>query len=494
LPQDGNAATLAGYPGLVSAVLEPVLGDTDRRRRSWPDGPFQGLEHRVGAVRAHVGRPGLTERALVVLAVFVFYHQTPNAWFIRPSDIGPDYSNPAASGLTLLLIAVAVVRVLGYFNLLIKLFRLEPAVFLFAGMALVSVLWSADPTESLRRGLVFAAVTLFAGYLVLRFSLQEIVGMLAVMFAISAVVNLAFIVAFPFYGIDDEGLWTGVLNQKNSLGYLAALGIPTLLVAARAYPVPRFIFYAAAGLEVVLLLGSDSKTMLVATAVGLILLAVYNGFRALRTLRGAVVVGLIGGTGFMAAFATVNIAPLAAWVDKDVTLTGRVPLWESLVPVIGERLWLGHGYAAAFGGWFSPIHEAWLQGTWKPNDAHNAYIQIWLELGIIGLVLFLVTYFRGVGRAIKVSALVPGAVGLWPLAVFTSALLLSVTESGMQSDSLGWTLYLVAALASAAHLKHRSLFGDGSDGMTPQPPPMTEADVEHDETGPLFVADGPGEP
>ena len=464
----------------VSAVIEPVLGDTDRWRRSQPLRPDPGLGRRV----APATRPGLTERALVVLAVFVFYHQTPNAWFIRAADIGPDYSNPAAAGLTLLLIGVAVVRVLGYFNLLIKLFRLEPAVFLFTGLALLSVLWSADPTESIRRGVVFGAVTLFAGYLVLRFSLHEIVGMLAVMFTVSALVNMAFVVAFPFYANDADGLWTGVLSQKNSLGYLSALGIPTLLIAARSYPVVRVIFYMAAGLQAVLLVGSDSKTMLVATVATLVLLAFYNGFRALRTLRGAVIIGLIGGSAFMAAFATVNIAPLAAWVDKDVTLTGRVPLWESLLPVIGERLWIGHGFSAAFGGWFSPIHEAWLQGIWKPNDAHNAYIQILLELGVVGLVLFLVTYFRGVSRAIKISAIVPGAIGLWPLAIFTSALLLSVTESGMQSDSLGWTLYLVATFTAAAHLKQRD------DGVSiPAQPPPVGVEPQRDPTGPLFTAE-----
>lgn len=424
-----------------------------------------------------LSKPGLIERALVVLAVFVFYHQTPNAWFIGSADLGADFSNPLASGLTLLLIAVAVVRVLGYFNLLITLFRLEPVVFLFAALAFTSVLWSADPVETLRRGLVFVAVTFFAGYLVLRFSLHEIVGMLAVMFAISSVINMVFIAAFPFYGSDAEGLWTGVLNQKNSLGYLAALGIPTLLIAARSYPVVRLVFYAAAALEMVLLVGSDSKTMLVATLATLVLLAFYNGFRAPRTQRGAVVVGLLGGTAFMAAFATINIGPLTAWVDKDVTLTGRVPLWEALIPVIGERFWLGHGYAAAFGGWFSPIHEAWLQGTWKPNDAHNAYIQIWLELGLIGLALFLIGYVRGVGRAIKISALVPGAIGLWPLAVLTSALLLSVTESGMQSDSLGWTLYVVAILSAAAHLKHRSTVDELID-LPPIPRPARIDDTD----------------
>ena len=422
--------------------------------------------------------------------MFVFFHQTPNVWFVRSDDLAADFSNPLASGLMVLLIAVAVVRVIGYLNLMITLFRLEPAVFLFAGMVAFSVFWSADPGETLRRSVIFVAVTLFAGYLILRFSLHEIVGMFAVMFGVSAVLNLAFIVAFPLYGIASDGLWTGVLTHKNSLGYLSALGIPTLLVAARAYPVVRLLFYSAAGIQALLLVGSDSKTMLAATVLTIVLLLLYNGFRALRTLRGAVILGLMGGSAFMAAFATVNIGPLTTWLGKDISLTGRLPLWESLLPVIGERIWIGHGYSAAFGGWFSPIHEAWLQSLWKPNDAHNAYLQIWLELGVIGLVLYLVTFARGLSRAIKISAIVPGAIGLWPLAVFTNAMLLSVTESGMQSDALGWTVYLVATFSAAAYLKHRS-WNSRFDQLDRRSP-WARAGLEPEAPDPLLSGGGTG--
>jgi O-antigen ligase len=429
-------AAATGQRSAAAAVLRPLANDRRVIERA----------------------PGFIERLLVGVAVFVFYHQTPNVWFIRHEDLTLDYSNSFAALATLGLILVAFARVAGRINLLIQLLRLEPAVFMFAGLALISMFWSADQSESMRRGIVFFAVTIFAGYLILRFALSEIIFILAAMFTVSAAINVFFVSAYPYYGIDEENLWTGVFSQKNALGYVAALAIPTLLVAARIRPRARLIFYIAVAAQGLLLIRSDSKTMLVAVALPTLLMVIYNGFRARHTLPGAVVIGLVGGSAFSVAFGTANIGVLAGWLDKDVTLTGRLPLWEALLPVIGERPWLGHGYSAAFGGFFSPVHDVWIYNQWA-GDSHNAFIQILLDLGLVGLILFLVSYLRALARATAIVAIVPGSVGLWPLVILTQALLISVTESGIQSDSMGWTIYLVAVLSVAAHLAHRRTIG-----------------------------------
>lgn len=411
--------------------------------------------------------PAFSERIVVIAALFVFYHQTPNAWFVRAEDITVDPSNTLAALATLGLIAISFARVAGYLNAIVHLISLKPLVFLFAALALCSMLWSADPTETLRRGLVFFAVTCFAAYLVMRFALDQILALLSWMFALSAAVSLGFVFAFPFYGIDSEGRWIGVFTQKNALGYVAALAIPTLVLAARVHVRWRMAAYGVAAAHTLLLIMSDSKTMLVAGLLPLLLIVLFNGFRARWTLPGAVIVALVGSAVFSLAFATANLGFLTGLLDKDVSLTGRVPMWEGLLPIIGERLLFGHGFDAAFGGFFSPVHDIWIYNQWA-GDSHNAYIQILLELGVVGLALFVVAFLTGVWGAIKLVAIVPGAIGLWPIAVMSQALLLSVTESGIQSDSLGWTIYVVALLVVAGHLDHRRRLGlsiDVSDGI-----------------------------
>ena len=414
------------------------------------DGLFEPQPRPSEAPRTMPPPPGLLERVIAGIGILVFYHQTPNVWFIQlaPNEI-IDFSNQIGVAVVLSVCASAFLRVAGRLNLLIRLIKLEPTVFLFAALALTSFLWSADPNTTMRRGIIFMAVTLFAGYLIIRFPLSEIIEIFAWTFVASAAVNLFFVLALPTYGIDDEGLWTGVFRQKNGLGYVAALAVPTLLIAARIHKPQRLIFYSAAALQLLLLIRSDSKTMLVVGVLATLLLPLYNGLRASRTLKGAVLVTLIASSVFSVAIATANVAVLADWLNKDVTLTGRLPFWQELLPIVADRLWLGYGFAAAFGGFFSPVHDAWMYNQWA-GDAHNAYLQILLELGVVGLMLFIISFARALWRALPVISTAPGAAPLWPLVILTQTMISSVTESGLQSDSMGWTFYLVAVLSVAA--------------------------------------------
>lgn len=438
-----------------------------------PEPDLDGMEA-VQSRSRQLARPGVIEQLLVIVTLFIFFHQTPNAWFLTLDELEYDYSNSISSLLQFGLVCLAVVRVAGSLDDLVTVIRAEAGIFLFAGLSLLSVAWSADPGESLRRAVMFGAVTLFAAYLVLRFPLERILVLLGWMFVVSALVNLAWILVFPEYGIHRSGAYTGVLAHKNSLGYVSTLGMPTLLLAARSNHRVRFVFYGFTGLLLWLLIRSDSKTMLVAGLLPLVLMVVYQAFRSRRTLRGAALTSITGSGLLGLAFVTSNLDVLTGWLDKDITLTGRVPLWQALLPVMQERLLLGHGWSAVFNGYFSPIHEVWLQFPWQPGDAHNAAIQLILEVGVLGLAVFLVVYARSVLRAIKIVAIVPGPVGLWPLVIMSIVMLVSVTESGIQGDYLGWTVFVVAVLAASGHLKHRTSLGLSNDLLT-----ATQANRSH---------------
>ncbi len=420
------------------------------------------LAEQVERRTAPLTRPGLFERALVVATTFIFLHQTPNVWLRTRADFLEDSSNPILVLLILGLTATAFARVAGSIDHLITMVRLEPGIYVFAGLAFASLFWSADAGETLQASIMFIAVTMYPSYLVLRFSLDQIIRLLAVMWVISAVLNLGFVLAFPEFGVSPAG-WTGIFPQKNALGFTAALGLPTLIIAGKAYRPARYIFYTGAAIQLALLVGSQSKTMLVAAVGPTLLMAVYHLFRSRKTLRGAVLTSLAGSAIFTVAFATANIALLAKWLDKDVTLTGRVPLWDNLLPLVFERPLTGWGYGATFDGFFSPIHEVWIQNVWNPTHAHNAPLQIWLEMGVLAVIAFLVFFLRAVSRAIKIVAIVPGAVGLWPLVFLTTTLLTSITESGMTSNLLGWTHLVVAVLSVSMHLRHRNNLGLSND-------------------------------
>jgi O-antigen ligase len=413
--------------------------------------------------RTAVARPGPAERAMVILTTFVLLHPLPMAWFQTRAQFVEQDGNFTLLAVQLMLMLVAVARVVGDLDWWLLAYRLDQTLFAFVGLAVATFLWSADPGVTLRQGIMFGAVTLYGVYLVLRFPLMEILQLFAVMFVISAVVNLVFMVAMPVYAIND-GLWDGVFFQKNALGFSALIGIPILIVAGRTNARARFVFYSTVPALFVLLLGSQSKTMLVATLASVLLLFIFRLFRGRRTLRGAVLLSLAAMSVLTVAVATANIAVLAGWLDKDVSLTGRIPLWESLIPLIVERPLTGWGYRATFGDYFSPVHEVLVQANWKPTHAHNAVLQIWLEMGVFGVMLFLITWVRALARGLQMVNIVPGIVGLWPLMFLSSTLLISITESGISYSRTGWLLYVVAVL-SVAHMARtpRSASAGGTD-------------------------------
>jgi O-antigen ligase len=72
-------------------------------------------------------------------------------------------------------------------------------------------------------------------------------------------------------------------------------------------------------------------------------------------------------------------------LGRDATLTDRTVIWEILVDLARERPWLGRGYG---GFWFSDVY-LWFADRWGAIDhAHNGYMDLWLELGYVGLAMF----------------------------------------------------------------------------------------------------------
>lgn len=401
--------------------------------------------------RVVIMRPGLTERLAVVATCFILLNGLPNTWFLtRAQVVQSDGSNALLVVTEMTLISLALMRIAGSFEILYQTLRIEPALSLLVGLALASLFWSANLYLTLKDGVVLAAVTLYAAYLVIRFALNEILRLLAAMFVLSAAVNLAFVLALPRYAADANGAWDGVFGQKNALGFAAAVALPVLITVAREHTRFAAVYYTAAIAQLALLIGSESKTMLVAASATLGLMVVYRGFQARRTLRGAVITGLASASAFAAAFATANIALLSNLLDKDVTLTGRTILWQDLFPIFLDRPFLGYGYSGAFDGYFSPIHEVWIQNRWDPTHAHNAVLQMGLELGIAGIVVYLFLFGRSISRAIRSTRDNPGVVGRWPLAFLSLALLISISESGVLSNNIAWLFFCIAVVSVGA--------------------------------------------
>lgn len=133
-------------------------------------------------------------------------------------------------------------------------------------------------------------------------------------------------------------------------------------------------------------------------------------------------------------------------LGRDSDLTSRTQIWDDVVEFAGQRP-DGWGFVGYWPIWAHPYSQMGTEVKWvRPTHAHNAFLDAWLQLGLIGLVLLvamLVLLFgsawRLVERAGKGDTYIPLGWALLTVALALQAL----TESRLLVEG-GW--FLLVAL------------------------------------------------
>ncbi len=406
--------------------------------------------------------PGWVERAIFSVVMFVLLFGTPADWFTENtgSASGPA-SNPLLVATMVVGAAVLSLGLIGNGEAVRRTLTLEPLLPLLVLWIGFSFLWSPAPFVSIAEIVKFGSLAIIALSVMIRFRFREILGILAIVVSIGLLLDLAFVVAMGSLGRSSAG-WDGLSTQKNGLGTHAVQSLPILLIGTRTFAHRRFTLYSMTAVAVVLLVGSQSKTSLAAGALTALSAVVFVAFRARKTLYGAVVIAL-GTTSIAAlAFATANISLLAGYLEKDATLTGRTEMWPIVFGHAETRLLTGYGYGGYWNGFFSAAHDVWIYAAWRPTHAHNAGLQVLVELGVVGLLLYGAITVRGLMNATLRIRFVPGPLALFPLVWLTLVLMASITESGPMEQRFGLIMFMLVTMTAATGL-------EAFDGNTPHP-------------------------
>jgi O-antigen ligase len=256
-------------------------------------------------------------------------------------------------------------------------------------------------------------------------------------------------------------MYTGVTTGKNLLGMLClVVGLGSTWCFLSAYRDRegtgrngRLIAHAVVVLMVPWLLWvADSMTSLACFLLGSGLM-VATSLRAL-TRKPAVVHFLVAAAVTVCLFAVFfdTAGGLVASLGRDMTLTGRTAIWSLVISLRGSS-WVGTGFESFWLG--DRLREVW---TIMPGiqEAHNGYIEVYLNLGWIGVTLLgvlMVTGYRNVMAALRHD---PGA-GRIRLAYFVVAVIYSLTEAGFRMMSLTWIFFLLAITAVPEALASENL-------------------------------------
>lgn len=289
-----------------------------------------------------------------------------------------------------------------------KLFVANLALMLFYSYFACSIMWSSDPAGSTKRLIKDFGLLAVAGILFTEKKPLEAIRAIYVRTAFLLLpLSVVFIRYFPGLGrtYTAVGLLTvtGATTQKNSLGETTLLY--TLFIVWDYLETPRpprkNRFMAVPWHLIVLmilggylLLTSQSKTALLCTLTGTFLL-VRSGRLLSKSIGYAAMIGAMC-LPFIVLFSQklgFLIAPLVEALGRNMTFTGRTNIWDNITldtvnPLIGAGYW---------NFWGGPLgYKFNLSVNMIIPNAHNGYVDLYLDGGLIGLcILFFLLFSTG---------------------------------------------------------------------------------------------------
>ncbi|WP_048600532.1 O-antigen ligase family protein [Rubeoparvulum massiliense] len=272
-------------------------------------------------------------------------------------------------------------------------------------VTLAGVVGSISFWQSLGEWIIFL-VAIFLGYLVVYF-VHDRKGMerLALVILISATIVAGIgLVQYFTLGetntgwVDQQlnpGISTRVYSTLENPNHLAEYLVMAILISfiplfTTRNPLAFLFSLGGIGLMVLTMFVTFSRGGYVALAAALFLFILFTMRRMLLVLAPFLVVGLY-------------LLPATIWERlltignvQDSSISYRFSIWQSAQDMFQDFFWFGAGYGYDTFITLFPLYRAWPPIAFH---AHNLYLEIALELGMVGLIAFAFFFLRlfGVG-------------------------------------------------------------------------------------------------
>ena len=266
------------------------------------------------------------------------------------------------------------------------------------GLMGLSILWADYPWVSLKRFVKTLGV-LFMILIILteRDPFDAFSAVIRRFCYLTIPLSTFLILLVPSYGrrilADGTVYWVGVTGHKNNMALIVLIGAMyfTWLLFCQTQGRKKTSHVIMLLMSLFLLAACGSMTSLFsffAVIVSLLLIRVGR----VGARHAGIIIAYVLSISILGYFLLDNLIvrqPIALAVvelfGRDLTFTGRMDLWQDVWALAIQQPVLGHG----FGGFWVGLRaeDLWLHHEWKPVDSHNGYLDIFAEMGILGVVL-----------------------------------------------------------------------------------------------------------
>ena len=334
--------------------------------------------------------------------------------------------------------------------------------FLYMGL---SILWSDFMMVSLKRWIrATGALVMVLVVLTESNPLEAISTLFRRCFYVHIPLSIIFIKYYRTIGVGWDYLgnesWLGVTTHKNHLGQIVMTSgiffIWSIIRTWNKWGMEWIIYLSYLLMSLFLLNGSRSKssgTSLFVFFAGIVMLIVLHLMRRnLKQIQRNILISIFVTAFFFLIFQfaiesfvqrpLVSLAVEAS--GHDETFTGRTYLWMDVLKIASHHPIVGVGYGSFWIGDLS--NNLWEKYAWKPQQGHNGYIDVYVELGLIGVCLLIIAIYFAYKNIMKTIVL-DFEYGRFTIIFLTMILIHNITETSfLRSTHNLWFLLLLVSV------------------------------------------------
>ena len=338
-------------------------------------------------------------------------------------------------------------------------------IIIYFGYCLISVMWSPVPVPSLKRWIkdigdvVMVLIVVTDGYPVT--ALRRLFSRVGFFLFPLSIYLIRYSDTGRAWDNDGNLYSVGVTNNKNSLGlilFVITMGVLwnfRWLLLNRGEPNRRRRMIAQGTLLLsgfALLYMAHSSTSWGCFLLGsALMLAPHLRFFKRRPSRAYILGPAVFILGGLAIFfnATGNVAGA---LGRDSTFSGRTDIWSSLLPTVTSPI-LGTGFESFWNSSSVQVFQRNLErlGFYHPerlNEAHNGYLEVYLNLGWIGVCVLANVLIWGYWMTCKAFRR-DAELGSLFLAYVVAGMIYSTTEAGFRTLCPNWLFILLAVIGAS---------------------------------------------